>query len=369
MDRTDMISKGHQPSAFSFQHSALSTQHSAFGTGYPEPRTQNPEPYAGFRTRHSAPSTRPKVVFMGSGAFAVPSLEALAGEGYHLVGVITQPPRPAGRNRKITPPPTMVAAERLGLPVLCPERVRAPEAVEQLKGLQPDLMVVAAYGQILPQTVLDIPTKGCINVHGSLLPRWRGAAPIQASLLAGDEFTGVSLMLMEAGLDTGPIIAQSLTRIEDVDEAPELEIRLSRSGAALLIATLPFYLDGSIKPVIQDPDQATYAPMIKKGDGAIDWSLPARQIWRANRAYRPWPGTFTRWKGKLLKVVSCWPEDTLLVMEKPGTVVALGAGKEIGVATGRGVLVLKELALEGGKTLGVRQFLAGHRDFVGSCLE
>lgn len=324
--------------------------------------------HSGLRTQDLALGTKLRVVFMGSGAFAVPSLEALSREGYELVAVVTQPPRPAGRHRKITPSPAMVAAERLGLLVLCPEKVRAPDVVEQLKGLKPDLMAVAAYGQILPQSILDIPTMGCINVHGSLLPRWRGAAPIQAALLAGDEFTGVSLMLMEAGLDTGPIIAQSLTRIEDIDEAPELEIRLSHMGAALLNSTLPFYLEGSIKPVAQDANQATYAPMIKKEDGIIDWSFSARQIWQANRAYRPWPGTFTHWKGKLLKVISCWPDDALQVTEESGTAISLGAGKEIGVATGSGVLVLKELAMEGGKTLGVREFLAGHRDFVGSVL-
>lgn len=312
---------------------------------------------------------RLKIVFMGSGAFAVPSLDALVREGYQVAAVVTQPPRPAGRHRKPTPPPTMVAAERLGLPMLHPEKVRALEAVEQLRGLQPDLIVVAAYGQILPQSVLGIPPRGCLNVHGSLLPRWRGAAPIQAAILAGDEFTGVTIMLMEPTMDTGPILAQSLTRIEDSDETPDLESRLSRSGAALLTSVLPFYLEGSITPVAQDAGQATYAPMIKKEDGLVDWSLPTRQIWRANRAYRPWPGTYTHWKGKLLKVVSCWPDEAQAAAEEPGTVILLGAGKEVGVATGSGVLVLKELALEGGKTVGAREFLLGHRDFVGSRLE
>ncbi len=311
---------------------------------------------------------RLKVVFMGSGVFAVPSLEALVREGYHVAAVVTQPPRPAGRRRKLTPPPTMETAERLGLKLLYPERVRSPEAVVELRRLRPDLIVVAAYGQILPPSVLEIPPRGCLNVHGSLLPRWRGASPIQTAILEGDEFTGVTIMSMEPTMDTGPILGQSLTRIEDSDDAPELESRLSRAGAALLISVLPFYLDGSLVPVPQDPALATYASMIEKGDGLIDWMLPARQIWRASRAYKPWPGTYSYWKGRVLKVISSWPEDALAVGDEPGTVVALGGGKEVGVVTGSGVLVLREMALEGGKAVGGREFLLGHRDFLGSKL-
>jgi len=176
-------------------------------------------------------------------------------------------------------------------------------------------------------------------------------------------------MEMEPSMDTGPVLAQSLTRIEDSDETPELERRLSRSGAALLVSALPYYLVGSITPVVQDPDQVTYAPMIRKEEGLIDWSVPACQIWRASRAYQPWPGSYTHWKGKLLKVVSCWPDDSFAVEEEPGMVVLLGGGHEIGVATGRGVLVLRELALEGSKPAGAREFLMGHRDFVGGLLQ
>jgi len=309
-----------------------------------------------------------KAVFMGSGAFAVPSLEALVREGYRVVAVVTQPPRPAGRHRKLTPPPTMEAAQRLGLKLLHPETVRSPEAVADLRRLRPDLIVVAAYGQILPTSVLRIPPRGCLNVHGSLLPRWRGASPVQTAILEGDEFTGVTVMSMEPTMDTGPILGQSLTRIDDSDEAPELESRLARAGAALLTSVLPFYLDGSLTPVPQDPALVTYASMIEKGNGLIDWMLPARQIWRASRAYKPWPGTYSYWKGRLLKVVSSWPEDATVAGEEPGAVVPMGGGKEVGVVTGSGVLVLREVALEGGKTVGAREFLLGHRDFLGSKL-
>ncbi len=306
--------------------------------------------------------------FMGTAQFAVPSLEALVREGYSLLGVVSQPPRPAGRSRKMTAPPLMEAAERLGLPVLTPERLRAPDSVAALANLRPDLIVVAAYGQILPRTVLDLPPKGCLNVHGSLLPRWRGASPIQAAILAGDEATGVTIMQMDPGMDTGPILARKATPILEEDSAPELEMRLSRMGAELLIESLPGYLEGSLLPVPQDERLATYAPIIRKEDGLIDWSRRAVEIWRASRAYRPWPGSYTFWKGRMLKVISCRPEGASSSTDAPGTVVPLGANGEVGVVTGGGLLRLLEVALEGGRPLPIRDFLLGHREFVGSRL-
>lgn len=305
---------------------------------------------------------------MGTGQFAIPSLEALVAHGYPVVGVVSQPPRPAGRNRRLTPPPVMEAAEMLGLLVQTPGRLRAPEAVAALAGLLPDLIVVAAYGQILPRTVLDLPPKGCLNVHGSLLPRWRGASPIQAAILAGDEASGVTLMRMDPGLDTGPILARRSTPIEDRDTAPELEERLSRMGADLLVELLPSYLQGLVAPVPQEERLATYAPIIKKEDGLIDWSRAAVEIWRASRAYRAWPGSYSFWNGRLLKVAACRPEGARAAAGAPGTVVSLESGREAGVATGSGLLRLVEVALEGGRPLPIRDFLLGHRDFVGSRL-
>lgn len=309
-----------------------------------------------------------RILFMGTARFAVPSLEALLREGYDVVAVVSQPPRPAGRGRKLTPPPAMEAAERLRLPVLHPEKLRAPDSVRQLAELKPDLIVVAAYAQILPNAVLELAPRGSINVHASLLPRWRGASPIQAAILAGDEFTGATIMLMEPSMDTGPILAQSRTRIEDSDTTPSLEDRLSRAGAALLVSVLPCYLRSSAKPVPQDDSLATYAPIIKKEDGLIDWPLPAVQIWRASRAYRPWPAAYSFWRGRQVKLLSCRAEPSTSAPEAPGTVVSLQSGKSIGVATGEGALRLEELALEGGRPMGVREFVAGHRDFVGSRL-
>ena len=309
-----------------------------------------------------------RTVFMGTSAFAVPSLRALVRAGYEVEVVVTQPPRPAGRRRRLTPTPVMEEAEALGLPVMTPERLRAPESVADLAIVRPDLIVVAAYAQFLPVAVLEMPGRGCLNVHGSLLPRWRGASPIQSAILAGDDFTGVSVMLMEPSMDTGPILAESLTRIEDGDTAVQLEDRLSRGGAQLLVDVLPCYLEGRAQPVAQVDELATYAPIIKKDHGLIDWSRSAVEIWRANRAYRAWPGTFTHWRGQLLKVIACVPGRQDWSPEEPGTVVSLEEGRGAGVVTGDGVLVLEEVSMEGGRAMGLRDFLAGHRDFPGSRL-
>lgn len=311
---------------------------------------------------------RPRVVFFGTSRFAVPSLEALAGSGYDVVLVVTQPSRPAGRGRLLTPPPVAEVAARLGLRLLSPERLRAPDSVAAIAELSPDLAVVAAYAQILPRDVLDLPHFGCINVHASLLPRWRGASPMQAAILAGDEFTGVSIMVMEPSMDTGPILGQIVTRIEDSDSTPDLEERLSLAGAALLTSVLPCYLTGRISPVHQDAEKVTYASLIRKEHGEVDWAAPARAIWLATRAYRPWPGTYSHWRGKLLKIWSCAPEDARAGASSPGTVLALGI-RGAAVATGSGILRLDEISLEGGRAMQVGEFLAGHRDFLGSRLE
>jgi methionyl-tRNA formyltransferase len=308
-----------------------------------------------------------KTVFMGTSPFAADSLEALVRDGYPVLAVYSQPARPAGRGRKVTLPPVAEAAERLGLPVLAPERLRAPEAVAELASLQPDLIVVAAYAQILPRSVLSIPPRGCINVHASLLPRWRGASPIHSAILAGDDRTGVTIMVMDPGMDTGPTLSQSMTRIEDSDTTPSLEARLAGIGAELLLSTLPRYLDGSLSPVPQEESGATYAPILKKSDGLIHWGSSAVEIWRASRAYKPWPGSYSHWQGRMLKVISCRPEPGE-AEGVPGRVVPLSGGREAGVVTGEGVLRLEELALEGGKALGIREFLIGHREFPGSLL-
>lgn len=309
-----------------------------------------------------------RVVFFGTSRFAVPSLESLVKSGYDVAAVVSQPARPAGRGRTLTPSAVALAAERLGLSLLTPEKLRAPDSVAAIAELSPDLAVVAAYAQILPRDVLSLPRFGCINVHASLLPRWRGASPMQAAILAGDEFTGVSIMMMEPSMDTGPVLAETITRIDDADSAPDLERRLSEAGALLLTSVLPCYLAGGIEPVSQDPAAATYAPLIRKEDGKADWALPARVIWRASRAYRPWPGLYSYWRGKQFKILSCRAEDSGGGTAGPGMVLALGS-HAAAVATGDGVLRLDEVSLEGGRAMPIGEFLAGHRDIVGSRLE
>ena len=306
---------------------------------------------------------KPRIVFMGSPAFAVPTLRALAA-AYPVVGVVTQPDRPAGRGRKVTPPPVKEAAQALGLPVMQPRRLKAPEAMEQLRVWAPDLIVVAAYGQILRPAVLSLPRHGCLNVHASLLPRWRGASPITAAILAGDPQTGVTIMQMDAGMDTGPILTQRAEAIRPEDDAASLSDRLGRLGADLLMETLPCYLEGKIRPKPQPKTGITLCRLIKKEQARIDWTRPAVEIERMVRAYRPWPGAFTTWQGKTLKIGAASVAEG---EAEPGRVVAWG--KQAAVGTGSGLLVIEKVQLPGKKMLDIRDFLRGRPDFIGAKLE
>ena len=230
-----------------------------------------------------------RVTFMGSPQFAVPVFKELV-KMYQVVGVVTQPDRPAGRGRKLTSPPIKQAALEFGIPVIQPEKMKEPGVFEQLTAWQPEVIVVAAFGQILRKNVLELAPFGCINVHASYLPRWRGAAPIQAAILNGDEFTGVSIMKLDPGIDTGPVFTQRKEMIRAEDTAVSLEERLSFLGAELLMETLPGILSGDLTPSAQDENLATYASMLKKEDGLLDWSLPAEQLALKVRAYYDWPG-------------------------------------------------------------------------------
>ncbi len=303
-----------------------------------------------------------RIVFMGTPDFAVPVLEQLV-RHHEVAAVVTQPDRPAGRNRQLQPPPVKIVAQHLGVPVLQPERVRRPEAVEALRALAPELFVVAAFGQILPQAVLDIPTRGAINVHASLLPRWRGAAPIQAAIRAGDRETGITIMLMDAGLDTGPILSQRALPIAPDETGQSLHDKLSKLGATLLIATLPSYLDGSITPQPQDDSRSTYAPMIRKEEGHIDWRQSATAIERLVRAFNPWPGAYALWNGHQLKFHSgaVGPGEVApgLVVEHEG---------RIAVGTGSGLFYPHVLQLAGRAPLPIDDFVRGRQDFVTSQL-
>jgi methionyl-tRNA formyltransferase len=301
--------------------------------------------------------SNPKIVFMGSPDFALRTLQSLH-ENYPLVGVVTQPDRAAGRGRELKPPPVKTLALELGIPVIQPEKLRHPEALEQLHAWSPDVIVVAAFGQILRQDVLDLPQFGCINVHASLLPRWRGAAPINAAILHGDEETGVTIMRMDAGLDTGPILSQRAVRIEPDETAGSLFGKLSTLGADLLLDTLPGYLAGEIVPRPQLDEGATYAPMLKKEEGRLDFSRPARELERKVRAFNPWPGTYFDWDGTLLKVHRA---GSIPGKKREGERVIHNGLPAVGTA--EGLLVLEEVQPAGKKSMPGKAFLVGAREW------
>ncbi len=302
---------------------------------------------------------------MGTPAIAVPSLKALlAHPDFEVAGVVTQPDRKAGRGRKLQASPVKQAALAAGVPaILQPARLREPEAFEALAALQPDLIVVAAYGQILRPQVLDLPRYGCINVHASLLPRWRGASPITAAILAGDPLTGVTIMQMDAGMDTGPILTQRAEPIRADDTSASLGERLGELGAELLIETLPCVIEGKIRPKPQPQEGVTLCRLVKKEHARIDWTRPAAEIERMVRAYQPWPGAFTTWQGQALKIGAAEIADG---EAEPGRVIPWGKGVAIG--TGAGVLIPTALQLPGKKMLPVRVFLNGRPDLVGAVL-
>ncbi len=311
-----------------------------------------------------------RVVFMGTPDFAVPSLQALlAAPGYSVVGVVTQPDRPAGRGKALQESPVKQTALAGGLPVFQPEKLRQPGAFEHLQAWAPDLIVVAAFGQILRQNVLDLPRHGCINVHASLLPRWRGAAPIQAALRAGDAETGITIMKMDAGLDTGPMLSQRSILIDAAETGQTLHDKLAALGGPLLIETLEGYLRGAIRPQPQPEAGSTYAPMLKKEDGLIDWTQSAPIIERLVRAFHPWPGTYTAWEGQMLKILPDPVGGMALAPGKaaPGRVERLADGR-IGIGTGEGFYLPGLLQLAGRSAVAASAFVNGHPTFVGASL-
>jgi methionyl-tRNA formyltransferase len=309
-----------------------------------------------------------RIVFMGTPGFAVPILEALAAQqDYELVCVVTQPDRPAGRGRRLAVSAVKEAALAWGLPVWQPPTLRNPEAVERLRALSPTVIVIAAFGQILRPNVLAIPPWRCINVHASLLPRWRGAAPIPAAILAGDDETGVTIMLLDEGMDTGPVLAQASLPIRPDDTTGSLSERLAALGAELLIATLSRWLAGEIQPVPQDNGLATACKPLRKEEGRLDWSLPAIELERRVRAYNPWPGAYTMWLDQRLKVLRAKSLLDWHGPQSPGQVLDLPEGTA--VATGAGALLLLEVQLAGRRVMNITDFVRGQRGFVDSRLE
>ena len=298
---------------------------------------------------------------MGTPELARVNLSGLLGMAdTKIVGVVTQPDRPKGRDLKLQASPVKELALRHGLPILQPDRARNEAFIQQLRELQPDLIAVAAYGQILPPTILELPRFGCLNVHTSLLPQYRGAAPIQWAILQGESKTGVTVMKMEEGMDTGAILTQSETPIQPEDDSAKLHDRLAKIGAELLIQTIPDYVAGRISPRPQLAEGVTYAPEIKKEDGRLDWSQPAQAIWNRVRGLVPWPGAFTLLRSEPKpQVLKIWQVQLAERQGAPGEVLQADRHGLV-IAAGSGALKVLEVQREGGRRLGTHEFLAGH---------
>ena len=308
-----------------------------------------------------------RTVFMGTPQFAVTILECLLQSSYQVVAVYTQPDRAAGRGRPVVFPQVKRMALERGIPVIQRETFRSREVVKELASLQPELIVVAAFGSILPPEVLSLPKFGCLNVHASLLPRHRGPSPVANTILCGDELTGVTIMLMDTGLDTGPILAQEKVGISFMDTAGSLSAKLADVGVGLLLQTLPRWLEGKIKPQAQAEAQATYSKLITSEDAEIDWNLSALELWRMVRAYNPWPSCYTWCQGKRFRIHKAIPLGDGGNGEI-GKVIALAEQPGVGVVTKQGILGLCQIQLEGKRAMSVTDFVRGKRDFIGCIL-
>lgn len=308
-----------------------------------------------------------KIVFMGTPDFAVPALQALI-ETQTVVGVVTQPDKPAGRGKQLRPSPVKVAALAHNIPVYQPKSLRTEEAAAPLHQWQPDLIVVAAFGQILRPHVLNLPPHGCLNVHASLLPRWRGASPIQHAIMAGDAETGVTLMQMDEGLDTGPMFVKEAIPIAADETAASLHDKLAQLGAQMLRRYLDDILAGRITPQPQDDSASTYAPMIRKEMGQLDWTQTAVSLDRRIRAMTPWPGAFTYWQGTLLKIIAATPVTSSFTPSShaPGHVFMQDG--QLLVATGCGALQIETLQLAGKRAMSSQEFVNGRADIIGAQL-
>lgn len=307
-----------------------------------------------------------RVIFMGTPEFAVPALGALTGMGMPVAAVFTQPDRPKGRGQTLTPPPVKELALKLGLPVRQPAKLRDPAVVAELKRIAPDLIVVVAYGQILPKSILEIPRFGCINVHASLLPRFRGASPINKAILEGETETGITTMLMDVGLDTGPMLLRNALAIGFEETAGELHDRLAALGGEVLAETIALLGRGQLRPEPQNDAASSYAPLLKKEHGAIDWNRNALEIHNQVRGLDPWPGAYTHWRGVALKLFRTLPLAGNRE-GKPGSIAAVDA-QGVKVFCGLGTLLVRELQLPGRKRLPAAEFQRGQPLAAGEIL-
>ena len=310
---------------------------------------------------------QPSVIFMGTPDFAVPPLEVLHASGFQIPLVVTQPDRPKGRGRGLAPPPVKEAALRLGCRVAQPPKVRDPEFIAHIKAIAPDFMVVVAYGQILPLSLLQIPKGGPINIHASLLPKYRGPAPIQWAILRGERQTGITTIRMDVGIDTGDILLQRAINIREDESTDQLHQRLASMGAEMIVETLQRLRQGTLFPHAQKHDEATYAPMLKKEDGRILWKQPADRLDALIRAMTPWPGAYCFWGEKRLKIIQARADCNVAHHDAPGSVMA-GFPDELRVATGQGILLIQQIQGDSGKRMPVKNFLRGHALVPGSIL-
>jgi methionyl-tRNA formyltransferase len=306
----------------------------------------------------------PSIIYMGTPDFAVPSFHALHQSPFDVKLVVTQPDRPKGRGRRLSPPPVKQVAQEFGYNVLQPSNVRDPEFMDALQAFRPDFLVVVAFGQILPAAVLAVPHHGAINVHASLLPRYRGPAPIQWAIMRGETQTGVTTMLMDTGVDTGDMLLSGSTPIRSDDTSATLHDRLARLGADLLVETIHGVWEGTLFPRAQNHAQATYAPLLKKDNGRIDWQRSAHAIDYQIRAMTPWPGAFCFFENKRYKIHRASPIDGISI-SPPGTVVP-GFPDELRIATGDGVLCILEIQGESGKRIPIKQFMMGSTIALGA---
>lgn len=316
-----------------------------------------------------------KILFMGSPDFGIPSLEAIKKlKGFKVISCVTRPDRPVGRDQKLTPPAIKAWAQKNKIPVFQPENIKSPESINKIKELVPDLIVVAAYGQILPKEILDIPKFGSLNIHASLLPCWRGASPVQYAILGGDEETGVTLMKMDEKMDHGPIISQKSIKLKGDETFETLYNLLTSLAANLLTETLPLWVQGKIKPQEQNHLEANYTKILTREDGRVYWSKSAEEIERQIRAFYPWPGSFTEWDNKrsqILKIKILKAHigpDQKSQEKRPYGQVFLTEEKELAIATGENYLIIEKLQLEGKKEMTSQEFLNGYPMILGSTL-
>lgn len=307
-----------------------------------------------------------RIVFMGTPEFAATPLELLMVNRAGVIAVYTQPDKAAGRGRLLESPPVKNIALKWNLPVFQPADFKSAEDRDRLLALKPDVIIVAAFGQILPGAILELPRYGCLNIHPSLLPKYRGAAPVPAAILNGDEFAGVSIMMLDKGVDTGPVLVRAHARITEWDTTVTLTEKLSRIGAQLLLEILPRWIDRKIVPQAQDDAQTTYTYAIDKGVGEIDWHLTAIELWRQVRAYQPWPGSFTHWQGKQLKIIEAVPLEGH--SDTPGRVVPLSGEIAFSIETGSGRLGVVCVQMEGKRKMTGGEFLRGQHQLSGAVL-